>query len=467
MNSAEVAAKAAPTETAVAAAPLREIPMVRGLPILGNVLEMARDPARFFHRCYREYGPVYRFRMLGRTCTVLAGPQAAHWMGTKEGKECLRSKEFWQGLIHEYGATQSLPGLDGERHKQLRDVLRHGYSRESIIGRYNELIRITDGSIERDWKTGEFVYCLPAMQMMVTDQLGTILTGRAPLEYVEDIRITILNILNVLITRQRPKFFLWNPAYKKAKARVFELGEKMIADYRARGPLKEGQMRTMVDDIMEAHATNPGLMPASDLRLQLTAPYVAGLDTVANTESGVIYMVLKHPDVLKRVQAEVDKLFEGGREIEESEVKNLPVLNGAIMETMRLFPVAVAQMRTATKDFVFEGYQIRADEMLYMGTAVPHFMEEFYPDPDKFDPDRYEKPRAEHMESGAYSPYGRGPHTCLGKSLAEVQMLLSMARLFWRLDLELESPDYVLKTKTAPTPGPHASFKVRVKGYRH
>jgi cytochrome P450 len=446
--------------------PLRETPMVAGAPILGNVLDMARDPARFFADCYRKYGPVYRFKMLGRSCTVLAGPHAAHFMGTKDGKESLRSKEFWQGLIREYGATQSLPGLDGERHKQLRDVLRHGYSRESIMGRYNELVEITDRSIERDWKTGEWVYCLPAMQMMVTDQLGSILTGRAPLEYVHDIRVTILYILNVLITRQRPKFFLLNPAYKKAKQRVFELGRKMIADYRARGPVKEGQQRTMVDDIMEAHDKNPALMPASDLVLQLTAPYVAGLDTVANTTSAVVYCVLKTPGVLQRIQAEVDTLFAKGR-IDEADVKHLPVLNGAIMETMRLYPIAVAQMRTATKDFVFEGHQIKADEMLYMATAVPHFMEEFYPDPERFDVDRYEKPRAEHMKPGAYSPYGRGPHTCLGKSLAEVQMLLSMARVFHRLDLELESPDYVLKTKTAPTPGPHPSFKVRVKGYRH
>ena len=178
-------------------------------------------------------------------------------------------------------------------------------------------------------------------------------------------------------------------------------------------------------------------------------------------------MVLKHPEVLKRIHAEVDALFAGGRQIEESEIKNLPVLNGSIMETMRLFPVAVAQMRTATKDFVFEGFRIPANEMLYMATAVPHFMQEFYPEPDKFDPDRYDKVRAEHMKPGSYSPYGRGPHTCLGKSLAEVQMLLSMARVFYRLNLELESPDYVLKTKTAPTPGPHASFKVRVAGYRH
>src|SRR5262245_27135158 len=93
------AVPATAAHAAPASQPLREIPMVKGLPILGNVLDMARDPARFIHDAFRKYGPVYRFKMLGRTCTVLAGPVAAHWMGTREGKECLRSKEFWQGLL--------------------------------------------------------------------------------------------------------------------------------------------------------------------------------------------------------------------------------------------------------------------------------------------------------------------------------------------------------------------------------
>jgi cytochrome P450 len=94
-------------------------------------------------------------------------------------------------------------------------------------------------------------------------------------------------------------------------------------------------------------------------------------------------------------------------------------------------------------------------------------MEEFFPKPEVFDIDRYERPRAEHLAPGAYSPYGRGPHTCLGKTLAEVQMAFSMARLFHRLDLALTSPDYALKTKAAPTPGPAMSFAVRVRGYRN
>ncbi len=116
---------------------------------------------------------------------------------------------------------------------------------------------------------------------------------------------------------------------------------------------------------------------------------------------------------------------------------------------------------------MFEGHQIHRGDMVYIATSVPHFMEEYFPEPRKFDIDRYTKPRAEHMQAGAYSPFGRGPHTCLGKSLAEVQIALSMARLFYKLDLELDPPDYELKTKTAPTPGPAMDFKVKVRGYRH
>lgn len=452
----------------VASLPLREIPVVPAPPLIGSLGPMSRDPARFFHDCYRQYGPVFRISLFGRRYTVLAGPQAAHFMGTREGKESLRSKEFWQGLVEEYGATRVMTGEDGESHKELRDVLRHGYSKEPIKGRYNELVKITDGSIQRDWKTGAAVPVVQAMQYMVTDQLGTILTGQAPLEYVKDIRTTILYILNVLVTRQRPKFFLLSPSYRKAKRRVFELGRRMIADWRARGPLPEGAPRSLVDDIMEAHVRDPQrLMPERDLVLVITGPYVAGLDTVANTLGACVYTILKHPEVLAAVRAEVDAVFAKGALDEAEDLRRMPVLNGAIMETMRLYPIAVAQMRTANKDFVFEGHPVREGEMLYMATAVPHFMHEFYPDPDKFDPGRYSKERAEHMKPGAYSPYGRGPHTCLGKSLAEVQLLLSMARLFYRLDLALPSPDYVLKTKTAPTPGPANDFSVRVVGYRH
>ena len=279
------------TSAATALAP-RETPKVPGLPLLGSVLDMAKDPARFFLDCYRKYGPVCRLKVLGENYVLISGVEAANLMGTRDGKECLRSKEFWEGLVGEYGATRVLTGSDGEAHKQLRDIMRHGYSKESIKGRYNELVKITDGAFARDWPVGTEVPVLQAMQYLVVDQLGTILTGAAPLEYVKDIRITILHILNVLVTRQRPKILLKRPIYKKSKAGVFELGYTMIEQAKARyGKVPEDQ-RNLIDDIYAAHVETPEVMPASDLIVSLTGPYVAGLDTVANTISAVVYSVL-------------------------------------------------------------------------------------------------------------------------------------------------------------------------------
>ncbi len=445
----------------------RAIPKVPGLPLLGNLLSLTSDPVRFFVDCYRKYGPVCEMRVLNQRYLLLAGVEAANLLGSRTGKDCLRSRQFWQGLLTEYGAQRALVSEDGESHKQLRDIMRRGYSKESVKGRYDELVQILDRVYARDWRSGARVPVVQAMQYMAVGTLGPLLTGATPVEYIRDIRTAILYILNVLVTRQRPKFYLWAPEYRRAKARVVELGQQMIAEARQRvGKVPDDKMN-LIDDIMAAHAKDPAVLPTNDLIVAVTGPYVAGLDTVANTTAVTIYMVLKHPEVLARIQREVDALFAAGPIDEDNLLKNLPVLNGAIMESMRLYPIAVAQIRTVVQDFEFEGCHIKTGDMLYVSAVVPHFLDEHYPDAKKFDVERYEKPRAEHMQPGAFSAYGRGPHTCLGKTLAEVQLALSMARLFYKYDLELDPPGYELKTKMAPTPGPAMSFRVRVKGLRH
>jgi cytochrome P450 len=438
-----------------------QTPVVRGLPVLGSALRMAKDPAQFFVDCYRQHGPVFRVRILNREYPVIAGAEAASFLGTQEGRESLRSKEFWQGLVDEYGATRTILGEDGAAHKQLRDIMRRGYSREAVVDRLDELVAITDRNVVKTWRPGSTVPVVQSMQYLVTDQLGELLTGASRPEYVGDIRIVTRYILNVLVTKQRPRILLRDPRYNRAKARVAELSHKIIAGYRE----QSGPPAILVDDIMRVHRDNPAAMPAADLVLSLTGPYVAGLDTVANTLAAFVYAVLKNPEVHARVRGEADELFAKG-DITAANLRGIPAIRGALMETMRLYPIAVAQMRTATRDFRFAGHLIAEGETVYIGTSVPHFLEEYYPDAKKFDIDRFEKPRAEHMQAGAYSPYGRGRHVCLGKALADIQMLVTMARMFHKLDLSLDPADYTLVRKTAPVPGPSLSFRVRVNGYR-
>jgi cytochrome P450 len=444
-------------------------PLVKGLPLIGSTLKMAAGPAKFFYESYREYGPAFRVNVFGNELTVIAGAEAATFMGTREGKECLRSREAWEPMVKEMGIDKNLVMVDGELHKELRAIMKWGFSKDAMAGRYNKILDITGEVIARDWKVGTKVPVVQGMQYLVVEQLGTLLTGRAPREYVMDIRTTIMYMLNVLVTRQRPKFFLKFPEYKRAKARMIQLGKDMVAEYRANKATRQvtPENRTLIDDIMEAHERDPKLIPEGDLPWLVCGPYVAGLDTVAMATSACLYMILKYPDIHRQMREEVDALYSKGPVDEATFMKSLPITNNVIMESMRLWPIAVAQVRVANKDFVFCGHQLKEGELIYLGTSVPHFQHEFYPQPEKVDIERFDKPRCEHMASGAYSPYGRGPHTCLGKSMAEVILAMTMSKLIYHLDLELPSPDYELKTKAAPTPGPAASFYVKVKGRRH
>ena len=450
-------------ESEIATKP-RAIPVVKGLPWVGNTIEMAKDPAAFFVRCFRDYGAVFRIKVFGRKSYVIAGPQAALFMNSKVARLGLRSKEFWQEFVDHHGASKTLTQVDGEEHKQLRAIMRAGFSREAVEGRYHELAEIADISMERDWKTGESIPVVEAFQYMIVHMIGDVMSGHAPLEYVKDIRTNILFILNVLVTHQRPKIMLQHPKFKKAAARVGELSREMVEEFLAHADA--GTLpKNLLGDIMQAHLDFPDLIQERDLGVLLTGPYVAGLDTVANTLAACVYGILKTPGVLEQVQAEADELFSKDV-VTSKDVQQMSYIQSCLKEAMRLWPIAVAQMRTAVHDLEFDGCVIPEGETIFIGTSVSHFMEEFFPEPDKFDPGRYLNDRREHMKPGAYAPFGRGTHTCLGQSLAEVLMGICIARLFHRLNLQLDPPDYVLKTKSAPTPGPAMSFSIKVDGIR-
>lgn len=440
------------------------IPDAKGIPFVGNTFEMGKDPGAFFVRCYKDYGPVYRVNVFGRKQYVIAGAEAAKFMSTKAGREGLRSKEFWDDFVNHFGASKTLTQIDGEDHRRMRAIMRAGFSREAADGQYHQISHFIDESIARDWKSGEKTGVLEAFQYMIVQVIGELMSGEAPLEYVKDIRINILFLLLVLVAKVKPKWYLKSPKFKKASKRFDELGQSTVDRFMKHA--EEGTLpKNLLGDIMRAHIDDPEFVQKRDLAVLLTGPYVAGLDTVANTVSGAVYGILKTPGVLEKVQAEADALYAKGT-VTSMDVRNLHYIQGCIKESMRLWPVAVGQMRTTTKEIEFEGFKIPANETIIIGTSVPHYLEEYFPNPMAYDPERYNDERKEHMKPGAYSPFGRGPHTCLGQNLAEVLMGMLISRLFHRMDLALESPNYELKTKAFPTPGPAMSFKVKVLGER-
>jgi cytochrome P450 len=441
-------------------------PADRGLPLLGNTLEMARDPARFFLRMYRKHGPVFVANVFGRKTIVIAGPEATEFVASHEGRRVLSSRAFWQDFIHEFGADTIVNAEDGKTHLELRRMLAKGYSKRTLDGHFEKLITIADANIDAHWAPDHDTHPLPLMQALITEQLGQMLTGDSPAEYVGDIRLMVHFMLNVLVTRQRPKLYLLSPRYRAARRRSFALAEKIIAglqQHHAQGTLPDN----LLGHIYKYHSDGSPYFNARNLPVSVLGPYIAGLDTEANTVSAAIFGICKHPDIKAAVEAEADALFAKPLDqIEERDIRGMTMINACVREALRLWTIAVAQLRSAAEEFEFAGHRIAKGEMLYVATSVPHFMAEFYPDPDRFDPTRMLPPREEFLQKNAYAPFGTGPHMCLGQGIAETQMALNLARIFHRLDLSLPSPEYVMPTKTAPTPGPAHHFRIRVIGRR-
>ena len=143
-------------------------------------------------------------------------------------------------------------------------------------------------------------------------------------------------------------------------------------------------------------------------------------------------------------------------------MRQLDVIHRVALETLRRYPLGPAMPRTVANSFDFEGYQVPAGEQVLISFTATHLMEEYFPEPHRFDIDRYTPERAEHRQAGVYAPFGVGTHQCLGRSLAEVLIALNIATLVRDAELVLDPPDYTLKIKHLPVAHPDRSFKFRV-----
>ncbi|GAB4577837.1 MAG: cytochrome P450 [Anaerolineales bacterium] len=433
-------------------------PMMNGLPILGNALELAQDVLSCMLKGYRQHGPIFRIQALGETYTVIAGPEANLFFSREQGQH-LRSKEFWAGIDQEMEANITLISSDGPDHTELRQISKRGYSRSLYEAHFPEVVEITRQKVA-EWPVGESRSVVPWVQEVVTEQLGRVIVGTAPGDYGKDIYNFIRTALLVLITRQRPGFLLKMPAYQNARRRSFELGQRIVAYHRANPPVD--RPANLIDDALAAVKAGRVLSDA-DLVPFALGPYIAGLDTSSNSIAFMLYAIFKHPEILSGIRDEVNTLFSNGVPA-PSDLRQVDILHRTALETLRCYPVVPAIQRTVTEPFEFAGHRVDAGQRLFIATTAVHFDERYHPDPDRFDIDRYLPPRNEHRTPGAFAPYGLGAHSCLGAGLAEAQIMLTIAAMFHFGQFEMDPLDYKLKIRPLPTNAPANNFRLKRVG---
>jgi cytochrome P450 len=393
---------------------------------------------------------------LGQEFTVIAGPEANLFMSL-EGKNHISAREFRKDQNDELGVEDTIVSVNGKQHSDLRKLHGRGYSRSSLNGRYPELIGIVQ-NIAREWLSDERILVTSVMPRIIAEQLGAGVLNYPIGDYLDDVLIFVRTLVVETLAKTRPRSVMYSPPYRRAKQRSLELADKVIAAHRVR-PI-DGREPDLVDDLLSALAANKELMSEQELRVAVLGGYIGGLDTVSYTCCYMLYALLKHPEVLAQVTAEVDAAFASGAPTPSS-LEKMEALHHAAMETLRMYPVAAAVQGTVSRPFEFAGYRVEQGQNLIVGTTVCHYLPEFFREPNNFDIHRFSKGRGEHRQAGAFAPYGLGEHICLGASMAELLIMLTMATLLRTVRLELDPLDYQLKVQFTPTLIPR-DFYVRV-----
>ena len=417
-------------------------PLAAGTPIVGNALDLGKDPTRFVVSLYHKYGPIFRIRIMGQTITVLAGLEVNQFT-TQHDEEVFTNETEFAGLQHETGPVMT--AQPSAEHRHMRRLLRPAYGRSVALDQVPALITIVDQFVD-SLTIGESFEAFPAMQRLVVNQLGQIMRGQAVGDYFDDVRTFMKTMLQVYQFHTRPSFVFKLPAYKRAKARAFEMATQVL-DYTRQTSAGENRRQNSIDLLLNSTDLHGQGFSQEHLLSEALGPYMAGQDTVAGTLSFIFYVIHKHPDLLERLTEEARAGLADGT-FDANSIRKFELLHNTIAETMRLYPVAPFMPRHAAQTFEFAGHRVNAGDRVYSATTVTHFLPEYYPDPYTFNVDR---PRG---QAGTFVPYGVGNFACLGAGMADVQLLITTAALLRRVRFQLDPLDYEIKMAAIPLPNP-------------
>jgi len=166
----------------------------------------------------------------------------------------------------------------------------------------------------------------------------------------------------------------------------------------------------------------------------------AGHHTTSGSAAWTLIELLKHQDLMKSLVAELDEIYADGRDVSYQALREIPQLENAIQEALRLHPPLILLMRKVMFDFHYKGFTVPAGKLVGVSPAVSNRMPECFPDPDHYDPSRYEMGREEDKQIFAWIPFGAGGHRCVGSAFAMMQLKAIFSDLLREFEFELTQP---------------------------
>lgn len=397
-----------------------------------------RNPYIFLDDCARRYGDWFTLRV----------PGVAPFVFTRDPNAV---REIFQGdpaIFHAGKANRPLGAFMGERSLLFLDGPAHLHDRRLILPAfhgermksYADTMRsIADAEIDR-WPIGQPFPIHPAMRSITFEVIMRTVFGLQDGPVASSIRETVQKLFALYASRAGTLFALkaaqidlgpWSP-WGKAVRLHREFTSLLFDEIRRRREAKSETRDDVLSMLLEARDENGAPLDDDALRDEMLTLLLAGHETTAASLSWVINRLIANPDVATRAREEV-KSVTGGEPVRAEHANKLRYLDAVINETMRLDPVIPNAGRELQAPVTIAGRELPAGVVLAPCIYLTHRRPDIWPEPTKFDPDRFMTGR---IDPYTFFPFGGGTRRCIGAAFATYQMKIVLAEVLRRAELK-------------------------------
>ncbi|MFC0238959.1 cytochrome P450 [Rhodopseudomonas telluris] len=438
---------------------LAHIPGDEGWPVIGRTFEVLADPKGQVEMMARNYGPVYRSRVLGETSITLLGPEANEFV-LFDNTKLFSSSHGW-GPILNLLFPRGLMMLDFDEHRLHRRALSVAFKAGPM---QSYLAALNDGIARRiaKWqsKPGEML-CYPAMKQLTLDLAATSFLGTEIGAETEEINAAFVDMVAASVAPIR------KPWPGTAMARGVRGRKRIVAYFSEQIPIRRAKGG---DDLFSqlCHATHEdgALLSTQDIIDHMSFLMMAAHDTLTSSLTSFVAALADNPQWQQKLREEIAGLgLKPGEAISFQQLDALPLTEMAFKEAMRLRPPVPSLPRRATREFTFRGYTIPTGTMVAVNPLFTHHMPEIWPEPNRFDPLRFTDEAQRGRHRFAWIPFGGGAHMCLGLHFAYMQAKCFAVHLLQNVSVSLP-PNYTSNWQMWPIPKPKDGLRVNVAPVR-
>ncbi|MAQ16330.1 MAG: cytochrome P450 [Sandaracinus sp.] len=408
----------------------------RELPLVGHMAEFVKNPFALLQRAQREGGELVALRLLHQDVVLATGPEANEaFFRAPDDQLCRREAYKLMTPIFGEGVVFDAPGPRLE--EQMRMVMR--MLRDQRMRGYPPIICDETRKQVSSWGERGEVDLLELMKDVTMYASSRCLIGD---EFRDGMSHAFHEAYDHLEKAIHPVAYIYPhaplPAFKRrdaARRRLVERVEAIIARRKRTGDRPDDGLQALLD---AEYKDGEGLSP-HEITGILIAIMMAGHHTSAGTATWTILELIRRPECLAKVRAEVDAAFAAEGELTYQALRQMRYLHDVIKEVLRLHPPLIFLFRKVLKPWTHNGYTVPAGSFLCASPGVSHRIASVFPNPERFDPDRYA--RGEDADPFAWIAFGGGKHKCTGNAFGLLQLKAVAATLLHEWDFELAQPD--------------------------